>query len=68
MQPAEPPTLALCSCAMVLGQSVSLMGFLCITTRPLIVMDVFVCVYLDTEGEDAALSEISMKKDLLWDG
>lgn len=27
-----------------------------------------VCVYLYIEGEDAALSKICMKKDLLWDG
>lgn len=65
MRPAEPPTLALCSCAMVLGQSVSLRGFPCIITESLVVIHVFVCVYLDTEREDAALSEICMKKDLL---
>lgn len=64
VQPAEPPRLALCSCAMVLGQSISLTKFLCIVTNSLIVIHVFVCVYLDT-GEDAALSETCMRKDLL---
>lgn len=34
-------------------------------TKSLIVIHVFVCVYLDTEREDAVLSEICMKKDLL---
>lgn len=65
---SEPSTLALCSYAIVFGQSVSLMGFLCMIKKCLIIIHVYVCVYLYIEGEDAALSKIRMKKDLLWDG